>query len=234
MTYQEPSPSGPNPGIPERVRLSGVTRTYLEGGRERPVLLGLDAVFQAGERVALVGRSGSGKSTLLHLVAGLDLPDSGEVVVEGRVLNRLAERERTLYRRRRVGLVFQFFNLVPTLTVLENLLLPLQLNGLTDEGPAWDLLEELGLGDRADSYPDRLSGGEQQRLAVARALVHRPGLVLADEPTGNLDEETGLQVMDLLERLCGMAGATMILVTHSAEVAARADRILRMHEGRLE
>ena len=226
--------AGLTPGIPERVRLSGVYRTYLEGGRQRPVLAGLDAVFQAGERVALVGRSGSGKSTLLHLVAGLDLPDAGLVEVEGQVLNRLSERQRTLYRRRRVGLVFQFFNLVPTLTVLENLLLPLQLNHLADDSPAWDLLEEVGLGDRADSYPDRLSGGEQQRLAVARALVHRPGLVLADEPTGNLDEETGALVMDLLERLCGQAGATLLLVTHSAEVAARADRTLHLHEGRLE
>lgn len=217
-----------------RVRLHGVSRSFEEGGRRRVVLDRLDAAFAEGETVAILGRSGSGKSTLLHLVAGIDLPDAGEVEVEGRILNTLSERERTLYRRRRVGLVFQFFNLVPTLTVLENLLLPLELNREHAEERARALLEEVGLADRAGAWPDRLSGGEQQRIALARAVVHRPALVLADEPTGNLDEDTGLLVLDLLDRLCRENGATLIMVTHSAEVAARADRTLRMHEGRLE
>lgn len=217
-----------------RVRLHGVSRSFQEGGRRRVVLDRLDAAFAEGETVAILGRSGSGKSTLLHLVAGIDLPDAGEVEVEGRILNTLSERERTLYRRRRVGLVFQFFNLVPTLTVLENLLLPLELNREHAEERARALLEEVGLADRAGAWPDRLSGGEQQRIALARAVVHRPALVLADEPTGNLDEDTSLLVLDLLDRLCRENGATLIMVTHSAEVAARADRTLRMHEGRLE
>lgn len=221
----------------ERVRLAGVRRSYDEGGRRRVVLDGLEASFAEGETVAILGRSGSGKSTLLHLVAGIDLPDEGEVRVEGRVLNALSERERTLYRRRRVGLVFQSFHLVPTLTVLENLLLPLELNREAGTAPrerAMALLAEVGLADRAGAWPDRLSGGEQQRIALARAVVHRPALVLADEPTGNLDEDTGLRVLDLLDRLVRENGATLLMVTHSDEVAARADRILRMHEGRLE
>ncbi len=200
------------------------------------MLDGADAVLGRGEAVALLGPSGSGKSTLLNLVSGIDRPDGGRVVVGGTDLTALSERERTLFRRRHIGFVFQFFNLVPTLTVLENLLLPLELTGRVardDRLRAEALLEEVGLPDRADAFPDRLSGGERQRIAVARAVVHDPLLVLADEPTGNLDAAAGERVVGLLERLVGERGVTLLLVTHSAELAARTDRILRLRDGHL-
>lgn len=218
------------------IRLERVSKTYAEAGRDRVVLHDVTMTFTRGELVVLLGKSGSGKSTLLNLVSGIDLPTSGEVWVEGRALNRLSERERTLFRRRSIGFVFQFFNLVPTLTVLENVLLPLELNGLV--GPAaleraHAMLDAVGLRDRGASYPDRLSGGEQQRVAIARALVHDPAIVLADEPTGNLDSETGQQVLALLDQLTRQAGKTMLMVTHSPEVVGVADRVLRLREGRL-
>jgi putative ABC transport system ATP-binding protein len=184
----------------------------------------------------LLGKSGSGKSTLLNLVSGIDLPSGGAIWVAGQPITRLGERERTLFRRRSVGFVFQFFNLVPTLTVLENVLLPLELNGLsgvTAKAKAEAMLGEVDLADRGASYPDRLSGGEQQRIAIARALVHDPELILADEPTGNLDAETGRQVLELLDRLTRRAGKTMLMVTHSQEVVGVADRVLRVRDGHL-
>jgi putative ABC transport system ATP-binding protein len=219
------------------IRLDRVSKAYAEGGRARTVLHELSIEVARGELVVLVGKSGSGKSTLLNLLSGIDLPSAGEVWVDGRPLTRLSERERTLFRRRSVGFVFQFFNLVPTLTVLENVLLPLELNGRS--GPAARaeaaaMLAAVSLGDRGASYPDRLSGGEQQRVAIARALVHDPALVLADEPTGNLDAETGRQVLDLLDRLTRQTGKTMVMVTHSPEVVGVADRVLRVVEGHLE
>jgi putative ABC transport system ATP-binding protein len=216
------------------VRLDEVSKAYEEAGRQRTVLHAVSMSFYRGEVVVLLGKSGSGKSTLLNLVSGIDTPTSGEIWVEGRALTRLSERERTLFRRRSVGFVFQFFNLVPTLTVLENLLLPLELNGVSGaqaQATATAMLAEVGLADRGGSYPDRLSGGEQQRVAIARALVHNPALVLADEPTGNLDAETGRQVLDLLDRLTRQQGKTMIMVTHSPEVVGVADRVLRVREG---
>jgi putative ABC transport system ATP-binding protein len=219
------------------LELMGLAKSYQEGGRRHVVLDGVDASVAAGERVAILGPSGSGKSTLLNLVCGIDTPDAGSVRVAGTELTTLSERDRTLFRRRNVGFVFQFFNLLPTLTVLENLLLPVELKGEVaagDEGRARDLLTEVGLADRADAFPDRLSGGEQQRVAVARALVHRPALVLADEPTGNLDGETGGRVADLLEGLVRSDGRTLVVVTHSRELSARMDRVLRMNNGRLE
>src|SRR5262249_54927043 len=172
----------------------------------------VDAAIYPGELVVVVGRSGSGKSTLLNLIGGIDHPTAGEVVVDGVVLTRVSEEARTRFRRRHVGFVFQFFNLIPTLTVEENLRLPLELNGRA--GPAAGdavrtLLNEVGLADRSEAFPERLSGGEQQRVAVARALVHDPALVLADEPTGNLDLETGRLVLDLLDRLTRRAGRAM-------------------------
>ncbi len=180
--------------------------------------------------------SGSGKSTLLNLASGIDLPDAGRVVVGDTDLTALDERERTLFRRDRIGFVFQFYNLLPTLTVLENLLLPLELGGARDgegEDRARGLLEAVELGARADAFPDRLSGGEQQRVAVARALVHEPDLLLADEPTGNLDEDTGERVVELMEDLVREAGTTLVVVTHSRELAGRMDRILELDHGRL-
>ena len=223
-------------GAPPVVDLRGVTRVFEEGAARRAVLRDASATIHAGEIAVILGRSGSGKSTLLNLVSGIDLPSAGEVIVDGVRLDALSERERTLFRRRRIGFVFQFFNLIPTLTVEENLLLPLELNGpigRAERERARALLEEVELADRAASFPDRLSGGEQQRVAVARALVHAPALMLADEPTGNLDLETGRKVLDLLDRLTRREGRTMLMVTHSPEVVGLADRVFAIEGGKL-
>jgi putative ABC transport system ATP-binding protein len=218
------------------VELLNLSKYYREGETRHEVLQALTATVQAGECVVLLGRSGSGKSTLLNLIAGIDSPSAGEVKINGIALTTLSEEERTLLRRRSIGLVFQFFNLIPTLTVEENLLLPLELNGRhgpAERAYAHTLLQEVGLADRARRFPDELSGGEQQRVAIARALVHDPMLVLADEPTGNLDLETGRRVLALLDRLTKQAGKTLLMVTHSPEVIGQADRILRLQAGRL-
>lgn len=218
------------------VQLHRLTKIFREGGRERRLLDAVDGKIAEGELVVLLGKSGSGKSTLLNLLGGIDLPTDGEVWVQGVSLGALNEEERTRFRRDHVGFVFQFFNLIPTLTVEENLLLPLELKGRTapsDRAAALDLLAEVGLGDRAESFPDRLSGGEQQRVAVARALAHDPLLVLADEPTGNLDHDTGQEVLDLLDRLTRRAGKTMVMVTHSREAVGVADRVLTIADGNL-
>ena len=225
------APQGPEAPL---VRARGLTRRFQEGERVHTVLEDADVDLRHGEFVVLLGPSGSGKSTLLNLVSGIDLPDAGTVEVEGVELTALSEKERTLFRRRRIGFVFQFFNLLPTLTVEENLLLPLELKGRVGDAErdrARSLLERVGLDDRADSFPDVLSGGEQQRVALARALVHDPLIVLADEPTGNLDPETGGAVLDLLEELVRGTERTLLAVTHSRELAARADRVLRIDHG---
>ncbi len=218
------------------IELRDVTKSYVEGTTRHLVLDRVDHSFMAGETVALLGRSGSGKSTLLNLMAGIDLPDSGEILVEGRAIHQMSDLDRTLYRRS-IGFVFQFFNLVPTLTVGENLLLPLELTrGRTDERArrrARELLDRVGLADRMDSFPDRLSGGEQQRVALARALVHGPRLVLADEPTGNLDQETGETVLELMRTLVDEDGSTLVMATHSRGVADIADRVLHIDHGKL-
>jgi putative ABC transport system ATP-binding protein len=218
------------------LRLEGLFKSYQEGGQIRAVLQGAQARFAKGEFVAVVGKSGSGKSTLLNLISGIDRADAGAVWLNGCELTALDERQRTLYRRHNIGVVFQFFNLIPTLTVWENLVLPLELSGVKNgeiRGKAEPLLEAVGLGDREETFPDRLSGGEQQRVAIARALIHDPLLVLADEPTGNLDEETGRQVLTLLDRLTRQAGKNMIMVTHSAEAGGYADRVLHLQNGQL-
>jgi putative ABC transport system ATP-binding protein len=218
------------------VELRGVRKAYREGGAERVVLDRFDASIAKGEIVALLGRSGSGKSTLLNLLAGVDLPDAGEVLVAGERIDRLGERERTLFRRRRLGVVFQFFNLLPTLTVRENVLLRHELDGRGDAAArarADRLLAEVGLAERAASFPDRLSGGEQQRVAIAAALAHGPELILADEPTGNLDQANTERVLALLSKLVRASGATMLMATHSREVAAIADRTWTIADGRL-
>ncbi len=223
-------------GAPPVVELRGVTRVFEEGEARRAVLSDASAAIHAGEIAVILGRSGSGKSTLLNLVSGIDLPNAGEVIVDGVRLDALSERERTLFRRRRIGFIFQFFNLIPTLTVEENLLLPLELNGpigAAERERARALLEAVELADRARSFPDRLSGGEQQRVAVARALAHQPALMLADEPTGNLDLETGRKVLDLLDRLTRREGRTMLMVTHSPEVVGLADRVFAIEGGKL-
>jgi putative ABC transport system ATP-binding protein len=218
------------------VELIAVSKSYREGDRLHAVLDGASATVTRGERVAILGPSGSGKSTLLNLISGIDLPDSGRLRVFGRDMLSLSERDRTLFRREHVGFVFQFFNLLPTLTVVENLLLPLELaggRGVQAEKEAGQLLESIGLSDRATSFPDRLSGGEQQRVAVARAVMHKPELLLADEPTGNLDEDTGRTVIELLEELVQTRGTTLVVVTHSRVLADRMDRVLVVDHGRL-
>ncbi len=219
------------------VRVHGLGKSYAEAGAEHVILADVDGEIATGEFVALVGRSGSGKSTLLNLIAGIDRPDRGEIWIGGRRIDVLSERERTLFRRARIGFVFQFFNLIATLTVAENLQLPLELVGRPR--PEADrivarLLEEIGLADRGTAFPDRLSGGEQQRVAIARALVHEPDLIIADEPTGNLDLETGEQVLGMLGRMVRERGRTMLMATHSREVAAQADRRWRIVDGHLE
>ena len=220
----------------DEIRLRGLSRSFVEGGRRQAVLDDVDAEFKRGEIVALRGRSGSGKSTLLNLISGIDQPDAGEVIVAGVNLTGLGEHERTLFRRKHIGFVYQSFNLVPTLSVADNIRLVLELNKV----PAGEaskrinaLLESVQLADRATSYPDVLSGGEQQRVAIARALSHRPSVLLADEPTGNLDESTAETVIALLERLVRDNGSTMIMATHSTTLAATCDRTLELHNGKL-
>lgn len=218
------------------ISLRGLRKGFTEGDRQHVVLEQLDAEIPEGQTVALKGRSGSGKSTLLNLVAGIDAPDAGSVVVAGVDLADLSERERTLFRRRHIGFVYQAFNLVPTLDVADNIRLVLELNNRSrGEADARidELLRAVGLSDRAHSYPDVLSGGEQQRVAIARALSHEPSVLLADEPTGNLDDSTAEQVIALLDRLVRDTGRTMLVATHSSRVAAACDRVLELHGGRL-
>ena len=219
------------------IRILDLSKSYEEGGRNHKVLTGINLEVKQGERVILLGKSGSGKSTFLNLVGGMDLPDDGHIFINGDDITRKSETERTLFRRRRLGFVFQFFNLVPTLTVRENLMLPLELNEMLDgdeKSRINDLLEEVGLASRSETYPDRLSGGEQQRVAIARALIHKPDLIIADEPTGNLDEHTEQQVLELLNRLTRTEKRTLLMATHSREIASMGDRILTLHEGRLQ
>jgi putative ABC transport system ATP-binding protein len=218
------------------IKIRRLTRGYAEGEQQRVIFAALDLDIERGAFIALLGQSGSGKSTLLNLLGGIDLPDAGQIEIDGQMLTDLHERDRTRFRRRHIGFVFQFFNLIPTLTAEENLLLPLELNGLATmvhRDRALELLDNVGLGDRRRSFPERLSGGEQQRLAIARALVHRPLLLLADEPTGNLDAETGERILELLLKLHRQAGTTIVMVTHSREVAARADRVLMLESGHI-
>ena len=224
---------------PPLIHLEGLTKIYTEGGVSRIVLDALDREFYAGEFVCLLGKSGSGKSTLLNLISGIDAPSRGDVLIYDNglpvKLTALGERERTLFRRRYIGIIFQFFNLIPTLTVFENVTLPLELNGLGgDARPrAQMLLDRVGLGARLNTFPDKLSGGEQQRVAIARALAHDPLLILADEPTGNLDEDTGDTVLTLLLELTRDAGKTLFMATHAPEVARLADRVLHLDHGKL-
>ena len=217
-----------------RVRLDRLCRSYTEGARQHEVLRDITADFAAGESVALRGRSGSGKSTLLNLIAGIDTPDSGRVLIDGKDVTAMTERERTLFRRRNLGFVYQAFNLVPTLSVADNVKLVLELNDVPNDEARRridELLDAVGLADRRHSYPELLSGGEQQRVAIARALAHRPRLLLADEPTGNLDERTAERVLDLMGRLRREEGATLIMATHSAAVASACDRVLELRDG---
>jgi putative ABC transport system ATP-binding protein len=218
------------------VQVRDLSKTYEEGGRTRTILDSIDLDIYAGEFFVLLGKSGSGKSTLINLISGIDRPDAGQILVRGADITALDEYRQTLFRRDHIGIVFQFFNLIPTLTVLENITLPLELRGgnrRAAAGQGMMLLERVGLANRADDFPDKLSGGEQQRVAIARALAHEPDVVLADEPTGNLDEDTGRRVMTLLLELTRDLGKTLVMATHSAEVVPLADRVCEIHEGKL-
>lgn len=215
------------------IELTDITKSYTEAGTRHAVLKHLNLSIKEGEIIVLLGKSGSGKSTLLNIISGIDLPDSGQVVINNQNLSRKTEKERTLFRRKNIGFVFQFFNLIPTLTVEENLRLGLELNGIPEKNKVADLLEKIQLPHKAGSYPDRLSGGEQQRIAIARALIHEPQYILADEPTGNLDIETSKAVIDVLDKLVKQTGKTMIMATHSPDVIGLADRVLTVREGQI-
>jgi putative ABC transport system ATP-binding protein len=216
------------------VSMRGVTKSYVEGNVVREVLHAVDATLGAGEFIVLLGKSGSGKSTFLNVLSGIDIPSAGEIEVLGRSLHTMTEEARTRFRREHVGFIFQTYNLIPTLTVEENLLLPLELRGevgATARNKARTLLASVGLESRRASFPDALSGGEQQRVAVARALIHEPALVLADEPTGNLDERTGRDVLDLIDRLTRQRQGTVLVVTHDRDLLERADRVFVLESG---
>ncbi|HET9330464.1 MAG TPA: ABC transporter ATP-binding protein [Steroidobacteraceae bacterium] len=217
--------------------IRALTRSFREGERVHRVLDGADAQVAAGETLAVVGRSGSGKSTLLNLISGIDRADSGSVSVGGAEISAMGEPARTLFRRAHIGFVYQFFNLIPTLDVAENVRLVLELNGVRGapaRARSLAVLDAVGLRDRAHSAVDRLSGGEQQRVAIARALVHEPQLLLADEPTGNLDEQTAREVLPCLLGLSRSRGATLVIVTHDTALARAADRVLELVHGRLQ
>jgi putative ABC transport system ATP-binding protein len=204
------------------------------GGRPLTILDGVTLEIAAGEVCAITGPSGSGKSTLLGLIAGLDRPSAGSITVAGVEITRLAEDALARFRRDTLGYVFQSYHLIPTLTAAENVAVPLEIVGATDALPrARALLQDVGLGDRAHHYPVQLSGGEQQRVALARAVALDPGLLLADEPTGNLDSATGVQIIELLLSLNRRRGSTLVLVTHDEVLAGKADRVVRLHDGRI-
>lgn len=219
------------------IELRNVTKTYQEGDSRHLILNSASAVIYEGERVAVLGKSGSGKSTLLNLISGIDRPDSGTIQVLRKDFRDINEREQTLLRRRHIGFVFQFFNLIPTLTVWENVRLPVEINSIRKsdaDSRVQSLLGEVGLADRAGAYPDQLSGGEQQRVAIARALSHDPAIILADEPTGNLDEDTGREILHILSNFTMASGKTLVLVTHSKEAAGLANRRLYLHDCKLD
>jgi len=216
------------------LELKKVSKSYAEGNTKHTVLDSLELNVSKGEIIILLGKSGSGKSTLLNIISGIDVPDSGSVTVDGTDITKLSEKERTIVRRNKIGFIFQFFNLIPTLTVKENLQLPLELKNISEQVEKINsVLTEVGLSNKANTYPDKLSGGEQQRISIARALIHNPDIILADEPTGNLDYETGLQIIHLLDRVVKKKGKTMIMVTHSKDVIGLADKIFSLKEGKL-
>ena len=213
------------------LRCESLSRTYVSGGHALPVLKSITLHVPAGSFLAILGPSGSGKSTLLALLAGLDRPTTGRVLLDGTDLGALDEDARAKLRAEKVGFVFQSFHLIPTLTARENIQVPLELRGLEARERADELLDRVGLKDRGHHYPTQLSGGEQQRVALARAFSHRPRILFADEPTGNLDAATGARVIELMSELNRESGTTLVLVTHDQGLAARAGRILRLHDG---
>lgn len=216
------------------LEVRGLVKTYGEGEAKVQALRGIDLSVERGEFVAVVGSSGSGKSTFLNLVGGLDLPTAGEVIVDGKNLQSLSDREITIFRRRKIGFIFQQYNLIPMLNARENILLPLKLDGREGDGEYLrELVHMLGLEDKLHALPGQLSGGQQQRVAIARALAAKPSLLLADEPTGNLDSKTSQDVIGLLRITGERFRQTIIMITHNEEIAQSADRILRIEDGRL-
>jgi putative ABC transport system ATP-binding protein len=218
------------------IRLENLAKIYGSGSAAIVALHDVNLTINPGEFIALYGRSGSGKSTLLNLISGIDKPSSGKIFVDDLEVTAMDENRLTLFRRNRIGFVFQFFNLLPTLTILENVLLPGQLNShqaavLLQRG--MDLLKQLGIVERWKALPDELSGGQQQRVAIARALINNPQIILADEPTGNLDSETGLHILEILKKFSQEQGKTILLATHSLEAARFADRIFQIRDGAL-
>ncbi|MDE0185931.1 MAG: ABC transporter ATP-binding protein [Candidatus Poribacteria bacterium] len=237
LTSQTPPEASPPSAL---VRLDCLSKVYKEGNLRRTVIDELSGALYEGEFVCLLGKSGSGKSTLLNLISGIDTPSSGHVFIRHGnreiAITGLTEYQRTRFRRCHIGIVFQFFNLIPTLTTFENVKLPLELAGLTARNAlarARALLKQVGLGDRLNTYPDKLSGGEQQRVAIARALIHNPLLLLADEPTGNLDAESSETVLSLLLEMSVKANKMLLIATHAPEIAQRADRVLHIQNGKL-
>ncbi len=216
------------------VKAAGLKKYFLTGDSEVRALDGITLNVEDGEFLAIVGTSGSGKTTLLNLLGGLDLPDEGGVWIRGSSLRDMESEERTIFRRRNIGFVFQQYNLIPMISVYENIVLPLRLDGAEIDGDFLDeLVRALGIRDQQGRLPETLSGGQQQRVAIARALMTKPALVLADEPTGNLDSVTSMEVIGLLKNCAGKYHQTVILVTHQEEVAQMADRIIRIEDGRI-
>jgi len=219
------------------IRLINVHKIYQQGRNKITALAGLSLDIQKGEFAAVMGPSGSGKSTLLHLIGGLDRPTEGQVLVDGRIISQMVDDEATLFRRTRIGFVFQFFNLLPTLAAVENVMLPLILDGRSSSESnlrAKTLLERVGLEGRRDHLPEELSGGEMQRLAIARALAFNPPILLADEPTGNLDSKNGAAVLELLRQINTEQRCTVVMVTHNQEAAGYGDRIVHLRDGVIE
>jgi putative ABC transport system ATP-binding protein len=214
------------------IRMNNVRKTYRMGANRVTALDGFSLEIEAGEFAVILGPSGSGKTTLLNILGGLEAPDSGDVVVGGETISNLPESKLTTYRRHKVGFIFQFFNLLPTLTAEENVGLSAEMSP-NDSYPPRDMLERVGLGERLDHYPGQLSGGQQQRVAVARALAKKPALILADEPTGSLDVQTGIDVLRVMRQLNRETGQTFVVVTHNSAIAQIADRVIRIGSGKV-
>lgn len=216
------------------IEVKGLSKIYGKGESSVKALNDVNLSFEKGEFVAIVGSSGSGKSTLLSLLGGIDSPTEGEVVIDGENVHEMKSKEKAEFRRRKIGFIFQEYNLIPVLTVEENIEMPLRLDGIRMKDKNMDkLLELLGLKDRRDHIPEQLSGGQKQRVAIGRAYAHHPALILADEPTGNLDKATGLEIMALLQKSANKFSQTMILVTHDEKIAAMADRIITLSDGKV-
>jgi lipoprotein-releasing system ATP-binding protein len=214
----------------------GLTKSYVMGRRSIEVLRSVDLEVARGDFLALRGASGAGKSTLLHLIGGLDSPNSGEILFEGRDIAKFSEADLTHFRNRRVGFIFQAYHLLPELTALENVCLPARIGRVSAgdaESRAAELLQQVGLKDRIEHKPYELSGGEQQRVAIARSLIVRPEMILADEPTGNLDSRTGMEIIELLKNLCVQTNAALMITTHDAKVAGAAKRVIELADGRI-